>query len=62
MQLLLGAGADPNNLREGWGTALQVAALRGSELIAKHLLGANADVNLHCDFEGYFGDVRHSEN
>ena len=59
MQLFLEAGADPNDSKEGSGTALQIAALRGSELIAKHLLEANADVNLYC--EGYFDGVRHPQ-
>ena len=56
-QLLLEAGADPNDSKEGWGTVLQIATSRGNGLIVKHLLKANADVNLHS--EGYFGDVRH---
>ena len=60
MQLLLEAGADPNDPKEGCGTALQIAAFKGSELIAKHLLEANADANLHC--EGVFGDVRYLGN
>ena len=42
VQLLLEADANPNNSREGHGTALQ-----GYELIATHLLEAKADVNLH---------------
>ena len=57
MQLLLEEGADPNEVREGWGTALEIAAFMGSKVIAKHLLGANADINLHC--EGDFHGVRH---
>ena len=59
MQLLLGVGVDPNDTREGLGSVLQVAASRGYELIVKHLLEANADVNLYC--EGNFDNVRHSE-
>ena len=57
VQLLLEAGADPNDSREGWGTALQLAAFKGYELIAKRLLEAGAGVNLQC--EGDFGGVRH---
>ena len=57
IQLLLEAGADPNDPREGQGTALQIAAFKGYELIAKQLLEANADANLRC--EGDFGGVRH---
>ena len=56
VQLLLEAGAHPNYSREGEGTALQIAAFKGSELIAKHLLEARADVNLQC--EGDFHGVR----
>ena len=56
MQLLLEANADPNDSREGWGTVLQVAASKGNELVVKHLLKANADVNLHCG--GNFDGVR----
>ena len=56
VQLLLEAGANPNYSREGQGTGLQVAAFGGNELIAKHLLEANADVNLQC--EGDFYGVR----
>ena len=56
VQLLLEAGANPNYSREGQGTALQIAASEGNELIAKHLLEANADVNLQC--EGNFRGVR----
>ena len=56
VQLLLEAGANPNFSREGQGTALQVAAIRGNELIAKHFLEAKADVNLQC--EGDFRGVR----
>ena len=52
----LEAGADPNDSKEGFGTALQVAAFKGNDLIVKYLLEANADVNLHC--EGVSGDVR----
>ena len=60
VQILLEANADPNDSKEGWGTVLQVAAFRGSELIVKYLLEANADVNLH--YEGDFDGVRHSWN
>ena len=60
MQLLLEAGADPNDSREGWGSVLQVAAYRGDEFIVKHLLEAKADVNLQC--EGEFEDVRHPQD
>ena len=59
VQLLLEAGASPNYSREGQGTALQLAAFKGNELIAKHLLEANADVNLQC--EGDFSGVRHPQ-
>ena len=54
MQLLLEANADPNDSRENWGSVLQIAAGRGSELIVNHLLEAKADVNLQCK-----GDFRH---
>ena len=57
MRLLLGANADPNDLIEGWGTVLQIAASNSNEQIVKHLLEANADVNLQC--EGDFRGVRH---
>ena len=57
VQLLLEAGADPNDSKEGWGTALQIAAFKGNELITKHLPEANADANLHC--KGVFGSVRY---
>ena len=57
VQLLLEAGADPNDSRGGWGTALQIAACNGNILIVKQLLEADADVNLHC--EGDFHGVRH---
>ena len=57
VKLLLKAKATPNDSIQGWGTVLQVAAFRGSELIAKHLLEAKADVNLH--YAGNFGGVRH---
>ena len=60
MQLLLEAGADPNDSKEGHGTALQVAAYWGSESTFKCLLEANADVNLQC--EGEFADVGHPQN
>ena len=56
VQLLLEAGANPNYSRDGLGTALQIAAFMDNELIAKHLLEANADVNLQC--EGDFYGVR----
>ena len=56
MQLLLEANADPNDSKDGWGTVLQAAAYLGNELIVKHLLKANADVNLHRD--EIFDDVR----
>ena len=56
VQLLLEAGANPNGVREGQGTALQIAAFKGYELIAKQLLEASADANLRC--EGDFGGVR----
>ena len=59
MQVLLEANADPNNSREGWGTALQIAALTGNEPIVKKLLRANADVNRHC--KGDFHGVRRPE-
>ena len=57
VQFLLEANADPNDSREGCGTALQLAALKGNGSIVKRLLEANADVNRHCgaDFHG----VRH---
>ena len=58
MQLLLEANADPNDSREVWGTVLQAAASLGNELIVKHLLKANADVNLHCGAN--FNGVRDS--
>jgi hypothetical protein len=48
------ADADPNDLTEGWGTVLQVSAFKGNELIVKHLIEANADVNLHSK-----GDFSH---
>ena len=57
MQLLLGAGADPNGSREGQATALQVASYWGNESTVKRLLEANADANLQC--EGHFRGVRH---
>ena len=57
VQLLLEANADPNDTMEDRGTVLQIAAFWGNELIVKHLLEANADVNLH--YEGDFGGVRH---
>ena len=55
VQLLLEAGADPNDLMKE-GAVLQVAIDKGNELIVKHLLEANADANLHCG--GNFGGVR----
>ena len=60
VQLLLEAGANPNDSREGWGTVLQVAAFKGYELIVKHLLEANADANLH--WKGDSCGVRHPPN
>ena len=57
VQLLLEAGADPNDSGEGWGAALQIASFNGNELIVQQLLAASADVNLHC--EGGFSGVRH---
>ena len=57
VQLLLEAGADPNDSKEGRGAVLQIAAFRGSELIVKCLLKANAVANIHC--KGDFGGVRH---
>ena len=57
MQLLLEAGADPNDTVEDNGTVLQYAAFWGEELVVAHLLEANADVNLRC--EGNFRNVRH---
>ena len=57
VQLLLEAKANPNDIIEGLGTVLQLAAFKGYELIAEKLLEANADVNLRC--EGNFHDVRH---
>ena len=58
VQILLETIADPNNLIEGCGYALQIAAFKGNELISKRLLEANADVKLHCERE--FHGVRHS--
>ena len=60
VQLLLEADADPNALRQGCWTALQIATFNGSEFIVKHLIEANADINLHCD--GYFDGVRHPQD
>ena len=60
VQLLLEAGADPNDSREGQGTVLQAASYRGSESTVKRLLGANADVNLQCEWD--FDSVRHPQN
>ena len=56
VQLVLEANADPHDSKEHWGTVLQIAAFKGNELIVKHLLKANADVNLHCSRT--FGNVR----
>ena len=56
VQLLLEAGADLNDSWDGWGTALHFTAFQGNELLVKHFLKANADVNLQC--EGYFDPVR----
>ena len=56
VQLLLEAGADPNDTNEGSGAALKFAAFKSNELIVKHLIKANADVNLHCS--GDFSSVR----
>ena len=56
VQLLLRAGANPNEIFGDWGTALQLAAVQGNELIVKLLLEANADVNLRC--KGDFDPVR----
>ena len=53
VQLLLEAGADPNDSREGWGTVLQVAAHWGDEPTVKHLLKARSDVNLQCEVDFY---------
>ena len=60
VQLLLEAGADPNDSKEGHGTVLQMATYWGNESIVKCLLEANADVNLQC--EGEFDGVRHPQN
>ena len=60
VQLLLEAGADPNDSKEGHGTALQVAVYWGKESTVKRLLEADADVNLGC--EGEFDGVRHPQN
>ena len=60
VQLLLEAGADPNDSREGQGTVLQAASYWGRESTAKHLLEANADVNLQC--EGRYDGVGHPRN
>ena len=57
VQLLLEAKANPNDIIEGLGTVLQLAAFEGDELIAENLLETNADVNLRC--EGNFRNVRH---
>ena len=55
MQLLLEAGADPNDLMKE-GAVLRVAIDEGNELIVKHLLKANADFNLR--YEAGFHGVR----
>ena len=60
IQLLLEAGADPNDSREGQGTVLQVASYWGNESTVKCLLEANADVNLQC--EGDLDGVSHPQN
>ena len=49
MQLLLEAGADPNDILEDCGTVLQFAAFCGDELVVTHLLDAGVDVNIHCE-------------
>ena len=56
-QLLLKAGANPNDSREGRGTVLQIAAFNGNELIVKLLLEAKADVNLRYKWDS--NGVRH---
>ena len=56
LQLILETKADPNDSREGWGTALQIATFKGNESIVKPLLEASTDVNLHCEVE--FDGVR----
>ena len=60
IQLLLEAGADPNDSWEGRGTVLQAASYWGRESTAKHLLEANADVNLQ--WEGDLYGVSHPQN
>ena len=60
IQLLLEAGADPNDSREGQVTVLQAASYLGNESTVKRLLEANADVNLQC--EGDFDGVSQPEN
>ena len=60
IQLLLEAGADPNDSREGQGTVLQVASYWGNESTVKRLLEANADVNLQC--KGDFDSVSRPQN
>ena len=52
MQLLLGAGADSNNIREGLG----VAALKGNASICNQLLKASADANPDCKAQFGFND------
>ena len=56
---MLEANANPDDIRQGWGTVLQFAAIQCREPIVKYLLEAKADVNLHC--KGYFGGVRHPQ-
>ena len=51
VQLLLEANADPDDSGVSGGTGLQEAAFWGDEPMVKHLLEANADVNLHCEGE-----------
>lgn len=53
VQLLLEAGADPNDSMEGWRTILQMASCLGDESTLKHFLEAKADPNLQCE-----GDLR----
>ena len=57
VRLLLEAGADPNDSKEGRGSVLQISAFNGNELFVKHLLKANADVSLRCEMD--FQHVRH---
>jgi ankyrin repeat protein len=60
VQLLLEANADPNASGGLCGTALQIAAFQGNELIVKLLLEAKANVNLKCVAK--FGNVKHPYN